>query len=65
VVAELAGGVLGFLVIKALYPGITAEEAAGVVVRRLPDPEHDPGAGDDGHGRRPRPAIVRSRRRSS
>lgn len=32
VIAELGGGVLAFVVIKVLYPGVTAAEAADVVV---------------------------------
>jgi glycerol uptake facilitator-like aquaporin len=32
IVAEVAGGVLGFFVIKALYPDITPDEGAAVVV---------------------------------
>ena len=35
VVAEIAGGVLGFLVIKMLYPGVTPAEAAEVVTPHL------------------------------
>jgi len=35
VLAEVAGGVLGFLVIKTLYPGVTPAEAAEVVMPHL------------------------------
>jgi arsenate reductase len=35
VAAEIAGGVLGFLVIKALYPEVTPAEAADVVMPRV------------------------------
>jgi arsenate reductase len=35
IVAEVAGGVLGFLLIKVLYPGVTPEEAGAVVVPQV------------------------------
>jgi glycerol uptake facilitator-like aquaporin len=40
VVAELAGGVVGFLLVKALYPGVTPAEAADVVVPHQRPDEH-------------------------
>lgn len=46
--AEILGGLLAFVVIKMLYPGVTAGEAADIIVphlRGVGDPETD-GAGD-------------------
>jgi hypothetical protein len=40
ILAEIAGGVLGFLVIKVLYPDVTPEEAAAVVVPQLAGDGH-------------------------
>ena len=37
VIAQVVGGMLAFVVIKTLYPGVTADEAADVLV-----PHHDP-----------------------
>jgi glycerol uptake facilitator-like aquaporin len=40
VVAEVVGGVVGFILIKALYPDVTPAEAADVVVPHLHPGEH-------------------------
>ena len=55
ILAEVAGGVLGFLLIKTLYPDITAAEAAEVVMPRLPGKRAR--AGTAGRRRRP-PAFA-------
>ena len=47
VVAELAGGVLGYLVITVLYPGVTPAEAADVVMPRLNGSGHAASATGD------------------
>ncbi|MGO9559533.1 MAG: MIP/aquaporin family protein [Acidimicrobiales bacterium] len=44
VAAELVGGVLGFIVIKALYPDVTAAEAADVVIPHIHAGERGTGA---------------------
>jgi hypothetical protein len=35
VLAEVAGGVIGWLLIKTLYPDVTPEEAGDVVIAHL------------------------------
>jgi glycerol uptake facilitator-like aquaporin len=40
ILAETAGGVVGFLVIKVLFPDVTSEEAAAVVVPQLAGDGH-------------------------
>jgi len=60
IAAQVIGGVLAFVVIKALYPGITTGEAADVIFPHLrgeTDPETEMGA----HPlREPEPEAVRS-----
>jgi glycerol uptake facilitator-like aquaporin len=48
VLAEVAGGVLGFLLVKALYPDVTPAEAAEVVMPHMHPGEHTapPGSGN-------------------
>jgi arsenate reductase len=38
VLAEVAGGVIGWFLVRTLYPGVTREEAADVVVPHFADP---------------------------
>jgi arsenate reductase len=46
--AQVAGGLLGFAVIKALYPTLTAAEAADVIVPHPEAPSGLPSGGGDG-----------------
>jgi arsenate reductase len=43
IAAQVTGGALAFIAIKALYPGVTAAEAAGVIVPHNASPEAAPG----------------------
>ncbi len=43
VAAQVLGAVLAFLVIKVLYPGVTADEAADILFPHHADPDPDPG----------------------
>jgi glycerol uptake facilitator-like aquaporin len=57
IAAQVIGGVLAVLLIRALYPGVTAAEAAGVMGPHLPDhgaPPSSPAA--DGYGSASGPA---------
>jgi arsenate reductase len=57
VIAEVAGGLLGFVVIKTLYPGVTPAEAAQVVVPHLQRDDASLPAGETGNGRHPHVAT--------
>ena len=48
IAAQVIGGVLAVLVIRALYPGVTAAEAADVMVPHLRDDTASPGQAADG-----------------
>ncbi|HEV8065632.1 MAG TPA: hypothetical protein VGP46_12395, partial [Acidimicrobiales bacterium] len=48
VLAEVAGGLLGLVVIKALYPDVTPAEAADVVVPHARANGHRPGETAEG-----------------
>jgi arsenate reductase len=55
ILAQFVGGILAIAVLKALYPGVTPDEAADVVV------PHRPGTllgSPDGNGTRPTAAVV-------
>ena len=59
VVAEVAGGVIGLLLIRALYPDVTPAEAADVVMSRL-DRAGDPMPASGGAGRDAARDLVRA-----
>ncbi len=61
--AEVLGGVVGWFLIKALYPGVTPAEAADVVVPQIDEASSDP-AGSNGIVEARAPAKARRRERT-